>query len=152
MRSVRRLVHDDRKYEARVPWRSSSGLGLCFFVALDSEVPAEADRADRRAALERGQNLDSMSDAELAERLETGSVLTNTERRFEAPDGESWLAQNIGPVWAEGAAAGLTGVLFTSLSGSGQRWRTAAGHIGALRASELVGLLNEARSEPQTPQ
>ena len=140
MREGRRLVVDGSAFDAFDAWSGSGGLVLCYFVALDGEVIASTDRDDRRAALEPDEELADLSEERLAELLVAGVPLTGTERRFETPDGGCWLAQNIGPVWAEGVAAGLTGVLFTDLAGSAERRRVAGGPIAAMSGDDLLGL------------
>lgn len=154
--SGRRLETDGSAFEARDAWGAQSGMALCYFFALNGEAASLGDRGDRRAALEPGESLAEISEARLAELLNGAAPLTETERRFETSRGDHWLAQNIGPVWAEGVAAGLTGILFTALDGSGERLRTSGGPIVELARERLLELLTEARGgdDPgsQTPQ
>ena len=83
-------------------WRAQSGQGLGYFLA-------EAPEDDRRAALDPGVDFESLSEADVLALWAGAAGLTPTERRFSA-SGEVWLAQASGPVWADGAAAGLTGL------------------------------------------
>ncbi len=156
MRARRRLAVDGAAYEALDAWSSASGLTLCYFRALDGESAETIDRGDRRAALEADEDLSETNEERLAELLGTGSPLTETERRIDTPDGGSWLVQSMGPVWAEGVAAGLTGVMFTDLTGSAPRVRVAGGPIVPLSTDELLALWAESLREPdphsQTPQ
>lgn len=89
--------------------RAPSGLGLGYFMAGDRT-------RDRRVALDPGLTLDGLDDAAVERLWSEAAPLTVTERRFETPDGEAWLAQAVGPVWGEGAAAGLTGLRLTCLT------------------------------------
>jgi len=145
----RRLTVEGAEYEVFDAWSSAGGLVLCYFLALGR---AATDRSDRRAALEPGEQLAALDEARLIELLATGAPLTDTERRMTTPDGGCWLAQNIGPVWAEAAAAGLTGVLFTDLTGSDRRHRIAADSIASMSPDRLAGLwtesLRDAEAEP----
>ena len=137
---------DGGRYRAVVAWRGrESGHGLLYFVALDGEAPARDDRRDRRAPLEPGRRLEDLSDADLADRLGEGAPLTETEARFRAPDDRLWLAQSIGPVWAdEEPAEGSTGLLFTSLEGEHLRLTGPGGHPGEMAGEELAELWRRA--------
>lgn len=120
---------------------------LVHFLPLDGEdgAPADDDRIDRRAGLERGRRLADLEPDELDELLASGTPLTDTERRFRAPDGRPWLAQSVGPVWAEGGvAAGMTGVLFSSLAGEVRRVRGPGDHVGRASDGELAGWWRDA--------
>ena len=136
-RGERTLEADGRSWRAVEAWRAASGLGLVYFLPLeDGEVRGD-DREDRRAALEPGETVAGLEDAALRERLTGGTPLTETERRFRAPDGRLWLVQSIGPVWSDGTASGLTGLLFTALEGPPSRARTGGGHAGEATDREL---------------
>ena len=86
-------------YEAA---RAPSGLGLGYFVCDDPEVE------DRRTALPAGLALSHLDDEAFRELWEAGRPLTPTERRVVDADGAIWLAQSMGPVWAEGGSAANT--------------------------------------------
>ena len=86
-------------YEAA---RAPSGLGLGYFVCDDPEV------ADRRTALPSEPALADLDDEALRSLWEAGRPLTRTERRVVDGGGAIWLAQSIGPVWAEGGSAADT--------------------------------------------
>ncbi len=146
-RPSRVVEADGKSWRAIEAWRGRAGHGLCYFLALDDEAPMAEDRADRRAVLEPGERLLALPDERLVVLLEESVPLTDTERRFADPDGRVWLAQNIGPVWAEGGvASGLTGVLFTSLEGPLERGSRPSGHLRELSARELRELLDSARA------
>jgi hypothetical protein len=151
MRAGRRLTVDGSAYEVFDAWSSLGGLVLCYFAVSDGEAVEMTDRGDRRAALEPDEKLADLSEDRLVELLAKGAPLTATERRFETPDEGCWLAQNIGPVWAEGVAAGLTGILFTDLAGSAGRRQVAGGPIAAMSGDDLLGLWAEPQrdSEPE---
>lgn len=86
-------------------WRTAGGLGLAYFVRRDREG------GDRRAVLEEGARLEAMDETELARLWESAVALTSTERRFLDAEGEVWLVQGTGPLWASGgSAADTTGV------------------------------------------
>lgn len=122
-------------------WRSSRDTVLVYFLPLEAGDgdPTEDDRLDRRAALAPGRRLEELDPAVLEELLEAGTPLTETERRFRAPDGRPWLAQSVGPVWAEGGVAGgLTGVLFSSLEGDVRRERGPGEHVGSASEDRLA--------------
>jgi len=76
--------------------RSTGGLGLGYFVSTEDGPP------DRRAALPPDTIVTELDADGFRELWEKGAPLTGTERRFEGPDGEPWLAQACGPVWYEG--------------------------------------------------
>ena len=141
-RSTRVVENGEASFRAVVAWRGrSSDRGLLYFVALDGEGADPDDRRDRRALLEPGRALADLSDGELRERLEGGAPLTDTERRFRAPDGRLWLAQSIGPVWAdEDPAEGATGLLLTSLEGPHERLRAPGAHASEMEEDELADL------------
>ena len=91
--------------------RAPSGLGLGYFVCDDPEV------ADRRAALPAGLALSDLDDEAFRALWEAGRPLTATERRVVDGSGAVWLAQGMGPVWAEGgSAAGTTGLRLRCIS------------------------------------
>lgn len=137
-RGERILEADGRSWRVVEAWRASDGPGLLYFLPLeDGEVRAE-DREDRRAALEPGETVEGLEAGTLGERLEAATALTETERRFRAPDGRPWLVQSVGPVWSDGIASGLTGLLFTALEGPPARARTGGGHAGELSEAELA--------------
>lgn len=136
-RGERTLEADGRAWRVVEAWRASGGLGLVYFLPLeDGEVP-EDDREDRRAALEPGETVEGLEPGTLRQRLAEATALTETERRFRAPDGRPWLVQSVGPVWSDGVASGLTGLLFTALEGPPARARTGGGHAGELTDEEL---------------
>lgn len=106
---------------AVLAWRAPRGEGLCYFLRATPDS-TEAGAGDRRAALAADRRLNALEVGELGELWASAAPLTTTERRFRAPDGRAWLAQGRGPVWGgEAVAAGLTGVVFTSLEGPFER-------------------------------
>jgi hypothetical protein len=130
---------EGRRWRAVEAWRAESGLGLVYFLPLDEGAGvAEEDREDRRAALEPGETVEGLEGEALRERLGRATPLTGTERRFRAPDGRLWLAQSVGPVWADGVASGLTGLLFTALEGPAGRAIVGGGHAGEMSDGELA--------------
>lgn len=148
-RSTRLVESGEGAFRAVVAWRArASDRGLLYFVALDGEEPDPDDRRDVRAPLEPGRDLTDLSDGDLRERVEGGAPLTGTERRFRAPDGRLWLAQSIGPVWAdEDPAEGSTGLLLTSLEGTHERLRAPGAHAGELEDGDLADLWRRAGSD-----
>lgn len=138
-REERELGSEGGRWRASLARRGPSGHALVYFVPLeDGEVVAD-DRRDRRAGLEPGRALSDLEADELGARLERGTELTGTERRFRAPDGRLWLVQNVGPVWAEDdPAEGTTGLVFTSLEGPAERLVADDGHVGRMSESELA--------------
>lgn len=96
--------------------RSGSGLTLIVWPA-----------SGRRAVLREGRRLADLDDAETEALLESAAPLTATEAIIEL-EGESWLAQQTGPAWAEPAeaSADLCGIRFLRLDGS-ERCETLAG-------------------------
>lgn len=148
-RSTRVAESGEEAFRAVVAWRGrASDRGLLYFVALDGEEPDPDDRRDRRAPLEPGRDLADLSDRELREGVEDGAPLTGTERRFRAPDGRLWLAQSIGPVWAdEDPAEGATGLLLTSLEGAHERLRASGAHAGEMGEDDLADLWRRAESD-----
>lgn len=148
-RASRELEDGERRWRAVEAWRASSGSVLLYFLPLreDGEV-APDDRLDRRAAPEPDRRLPDLDPAELEDLLAGATPLTETERRFRAPDGEPWLAQSVGPVWAEeDVAGGATGVLFTALAGEARRVRGKGGHVGEASAERLTGWWRRAVDE-----
>lgn len=127
-------------------WRGRDGRGLCYFLRISDGGPVGDDRLDRRAVLEPGTTLEEATAAELADLLRGAAPLTPTERRFADARGELWLAQNVGPVWAgREVATGLTGVLFTRLTGR-ERVRASApgGHVEGMGEDDLRSRLARA--------
>lgn len=128
---TREFDADGDRWRAVEAWRSGGGLGLLYFLPLGdatSEGAGDAavhedDRRDRRALLEADESLAELSEEDLAARLAEATPLTETEWRFRAPDERLWLAQSVGPVWADDVASGLTGLRFTSLEGERRRLR-----------------------------
>lgn len=145
-RSSRELETDGERYRAVLAWRGrSSGRGLVYFLALDGDDPDPDDRRDRRAPLDDADSFAELSEGELSGLLEEAAPLTETERRFRAPDGRLWLAQSVGPVWAEeDPAEGSTGVLLTALEGKPERLRGPGAHVGRLGGTELADLWRRA--------
>lgn len=145
------LSHEGRGFRVVEAWRSASGWGLGYALALEDGVPAEDDRMDRRFPLAPDERLDGLDAAGLREKLGEGASLTVTERRFAGGGGRPWLAQNVGPVWGEeDVAAGLTGILFTALGGPTGRVETYGGHVGELDEADLRVRLERAL-EDETP-
>lgn len=158
-RESRIVETGEGRWRAVVAWRGRGDLGLLYFLRLADGSPSDRAEEDRRASLEPGERLRDLDVDELRRRLSVGTPLTGTERRFRAPDGELWLAQSVGPVWADGdVAAGLTGVVFTALEGEprrisgdgvhvgevddaalGDRWRGASGGDGDVRDAAGAG-------------
>jgi hypothetical protein len=147
-RTRREFGEGERRWRAVEAWRGPGGHGLLYFLPLDGGDPADDDRLDGRSALAPDEGLRGLDDEELARRRGDAAPLTETERRFEAPDGGTWLAQSIGPVWAdEDIAAGLTGILFTRLDGPHRRLTGRGGHVGRLGPEELGRRWREAAAE-----
>jgi hypothetical protein len=109
MRPSREVTFGDQSLVLIDASRSPTGLGLAYFLA-----PDRAD--DRRAVLEPGVELGGLGEEAVAELWSGAASLTETERRFRGPDGHAWLAQSTGPVWGEGAAAGITGLRLVCLT------------------------------------
>ena len=147
-RRTRELSAAGRSWRAVEAWRSASGWGLAYFVALDEDGSAAAvDRPDRRLPLGPDEPLGDMEDEALAERLADAPGLTSTERRIPDDEGRPWLAQSRGPVWAEGdVAAGLTSLLFTALGGPAERVEAGGGHAGRMAEEALRASLRRARA------
>lgn len=145
-RSSRELESDGERYRAALAWRGrSSGRGLVYFLALDGDEPDPDDRRDRRVPLTDADAFAELSEGELSGLLEEAAPLTETERRFRAPDGRLWLAQSVGPVWAdEDPAEGSTGLLLTALEGEPERLRGPGVHVGRLDGTELADLWRRA--------
>lgn len=147
-RGGRTLETPEGRWLALEAWRARSGHGLLYFLPLEDEAPAAADRGDRRAALDPGRELADLETAELEELLAGARPLTGTERRLVDRDGAVWLVQSSGPVWAEGETAeGLTGLVFTRLTGPEERVTAPGGHAGRTSTEELLVRLGRARAE-----
>lgn len=148
-RSSRVVESGEGPFRALVAWRGrASDRALLYFLALDADAPDPDDRRDRRAPLGPGREPGDLSEEDLLELLAEAAPLTGTERRFRAPDGRLWLAQSIGPVWAdEEPAEGSTGLLFTSLEGASERLRAPGAHAGALEEAELADLWRRAGAD-----
>lgn len=141
------------RWRAAEAWRGRGGVGLLYFVALADGEPTGDREGDRRASLEPDEQLGDLSKDALLERLEAGTPLTDTERRFRAPDGDLWLAQSVGPVWAEDdVAEGLTGIVFTALEGETRRATGAGGHVGEAGEAELVARWRSAVDDDRAPE
>lgn len=144
-RTTREMEAGGRRWRAVEAWRGPAGWSLVYFLPRGDGAEAgdgvvSDDGADRRAALGPGRTLSELDPDDLRELWEAGTGLTGTERRFRAPDGRWWLAQSVGPVWAEdGVAGGLTGVLFTRLEGPQRRVEGDGEHVGDAAAEELAG-------------
>lgn len=153
MDRVTRIVEDDEgRWRAVEAWRGRGGVALLYFLRLDDGEVREDDGDDRRACLAADERLDGLTDGELRERLAAGTRLTGTERRFRAPDGAPWLAQSVGPVWAEGGVAeGLTGVVFTALEGPGRRLSGDGGHVGEMEEGDLLAGWRAAHGPGEEP-
>lgn len=134
------LEREGRRWRALEAWRARSGHGLAYFVPLDEGDPLEADAEDRRALLDPDRRLPKMRPAELEALWARAVPLTGTERRLAAPDGELWLVQCVGPVWAEGdVAEGATGLLATRLTAAPERRRLSGARLSELTGEELLG-------------
>lgn len=147
-REARTVEREGDAYLAVEAWRGAAHHGLCYFVKLETPggAPDPDDAGDRRAPLAPSERLDELPERRLDELLDEAVSLTVTERRFEAPDGRLWLAQSVGPVWAEsGVAEGATAVLFTSLQGPRVRVEAEGGHVGRAETGELVAAWRRAR-------
>lgn len=145
-RATRQIQTEDGPYRAVEAWRSPRGEGLCYLVLLAEPggEPADDDRGDRRALLRPGEELGSLEEERLEEMVSGAVPLTRTERRFTVGD-ELWLAQNVGPVWAEGGVAeGSVGILFTSLEGELRRGTSGGGLVTEMTADELRSRREEA--------
>ena len=97
-RPRREIRLDGVRWRVFDAWRSPSGKGLAYFMSLDGPP-------DRRAVLDPGDELRAMDEERLAALLHESAALTETERRIADADGEIWLVQAVGPVWAEGGSA-----------------------------------------------
>lgn len=153
-RTARTVERGGDTYLVIEAWRGASDHGLCYFVKLTASrgSPDPDDAGDRRAPLAPSERLDDLSERQLDELLDGAVPLTVTERRFEAPDDRLWLAQSVGPVWAEsGVAEGTTGVLFTSLQGPRVRFEAAGGHVGRMGTGQLVAAWRRAREATEEP-
>ena len=138
-RATKSVESEEGRWRAVEAWRGRGGVGLVYFLALEGDAVAAGDDADRRASLAPGERLEDLEEGALGQRLERGTALTETERRFRGPDGDLWLAQSVGPVWAEGGVAGgLTGVVFTALEGEPRRLSGDGGHVGEMSDAELA--------------
>ena len=116
--------------------RAPSGLGLGYFVCGDPEV------ADRRAALPAGQALSDLDDEAFRALWEAGRPLTSTERRIVDGSGAIWLAQGMGPVWAEGgSAAGTTGLRLRCISDHRPAVELNGAALSGMSDAELVARL-----------
>lgn len=152
-RDSRTLEIGSERWRALEAWRGRGGVGLLYFLPVEDGEARPDGSSDRRASLGPGERLDDLDEDDLAARLESGTALTVTERRFRSPEGELWLAQSVGPVWAEGdVAEGTTAVLFTALEGEPRRLETAGGHVGRMSAAELTSCWRAAlgREDPET--
>lgn len=137
---------EGRRWLALQPWRAGTGHGLAYFLALEDGEPSPDDRRDRRALLEPECELDALTPAELDPLLAGASPLTWTECRLAGADGEAWLVQSSGPVWAEGeVAAGLTGLVFTRLTGPPERHVLSGAGVAERSDEELWERLERAR-------
>ena len=151
-RTTRIVVSEEGRWRAVEAWRGRGGVGLLYFLALDGEDVAPADDADRRASLSPGERLEELGEDRLRGRLEEGTALTVTERRFRAPDGAVWLAQSVGPVWAgDGVAGGLTGIVFTALEDEPRRLSGDGGHVGDMADAELAAAWRAAAGDEAEP-
>lgn len=141
---------DGEAWRATAAWRAADGSALCYFRPA-AEEGSSSSTGDRRARLPEDRSLETLEEEELEALFREAAPLTDTERRFLAPDGREWLAQNVGPVWAEeDAAEGATGLLLTALDGSAERLRTYGGHVGRTSAAELEEAWRRAGGEPAT--
>lgn len=148
-RGERVLEADGRSWRVVEAWRVESGPGLAYFLPLgDGGELDRDDREDRRAALEPGERVEGLPAEALRERFGRAKPLTVTERRFRAPDGRPWLVQSVGPVWSDGTASGLTGLLFTALEGPAARVRSGGGHAGEMSDGELERRWRRAVEDP----
>lgn len=135
---TRTLEARGRRWLALEAWRFGSGDGLLYFVPLRDGEPSSDDREDRRALLEAGRELAELEAGELEDLLAGAVPLTRTERRLADREGRLWLAQSEGPVWAEGeVAAGLTGLVFTPLTGAWERRRGPGDGLAGLSEEDL---------------
>lgn len=154
-RTSRTLEIGSERWRAVEAFRGRGGIGLLYFLPLEDGEVRPDDGADRRASLPAGERLGGLEEDELRDRFGSGTRLTATERRFRSSDGALWLAQSVGPVWAEGGVAeGTTGVLFTALEGEERRFETEGGHVGEMSPSELESRWRAARetaAEPANP-
>jgi hypothetical protein len=136
-RPKRNLTIEQDSWVLVEAWRSSTGLGLGYFLG-----PVVA--ADRRAVLDREVDVAALDDAEVLALWEAAAPLTVTERRFADHGGESWLAQASGPVWGEGAAAGTLGVRFTCITADRPGLELPGRRLTDLDDEELAGAVAEA--------
>ncbi len=145
-RFEREIVIGGETYRACVAWRGrETGYGLLYFHPV---TEAAGDREDRRALLAPSEGSGELTDMRLRELFEAARPLTVTERRFTAADGQRWLAQNRGPVWAQRTAAeGHTGVVLTSLEDEVQRLSSPGRHVAEMSDDELGELLRAAHAD-----
>ena len=149
---VRELELEGRRWRAIEAWRGRGGRGLCYFAPLEDGALVEDDRADRRASLEPGEEVASLDRGRLESLWSEAAPLTATEQRIRDIEGRPWLAQSSGPVWAEAdTAAGLTGLVFTSLDGTGERLEVSGGTPTAWSDEELRERLRVTRSHAGSP-
>lgn len=132
-----------RRWRGMEAWRASSGHGLAYFVPLERGRPVSSDEEDRRALLEPGRTLAELQPGELEALLAAAAPLTPTERRLTTRDGDLWLVQEAGPVWAEsgGVAEGATGLVCTRLTGPPERRGLPGDGISSLPEEELLARL-----------
>jgi PAS domain-containing protein len=136
-RPSREVTVGDRSLTLIDASRSATGLGLAYFIA-----PDRAD--DRRAVLEPGVDVADLDDEAAAELWSGAAPLTQTERRFSGPNGEAWLAQSTGPVWGEGAAAGITGLRLVCLTAERGPVEAHDVNLGSLDDEGLADLIGPA--------
>ena len=135
---VRRLMVNGVMWRVQEAWSAESGRTLLLY---ESGVESDPDET-RRAALDPGASFADVEDAGLLELISAAVPLTPTERRVEGPTGDPWLAQNRGPVWAEGdGPASLGEIVFTRLRGPFHRLSVPGGHLRDLSSAEVRSLL-----------
>ncbi|MGH7541629.1 MAG: hypothetical protein ACRELC_11580 [Gemmatimonadota bacterium] len=144
-RPTRTFEIEGRPWLAIVAWRATGGPALCWFVPLDGAHPRDADEADRRAALEPDERLEALDAGALRDRFDGARGLTATERRITDAEGELWLVQNTGPVWAGDAAPeDATGVRFRCLTRHRSPLHTSGGPVAGRTAADLRAELERA--------
>lgn len=119
-------------------WRAPSGLGLGYFLSSGTD-------GDRRVELAAGIDLASLDEEAVSALWESAAPLTSTERRISV-DGDSWLAQASGPVWAEGAAVGTLGVRLTCLTSERATIAVAGVRLDDLDEGRLSALVTDSAS------
>jgi hypothetical protein len=131
--------------------RSPSGLGLGYFAERTRSGWAGSE-TDRRVVLEPGEEVASLDEGRIRELWESGTPLTTTERRFVDDEGDLWLAQGVGPAWADrGTAEAAVGTRVRCVSSVATVIMVAGRGPADLSAEDLVGLVRVRADEVAEP-